>query len=52
MTVNAITFADGAREGHGALLQRLSAISDTLFAEKAVHFRNAGDAVLPLGGSG
>jgi len=29
------------------LLQRLSAICDTLFAEKAVHFRNAGDAVLP-----
>jgi two-component system, response regulator FlrC len=43
MTVRAITFADGAYECHAALFQRLAAIVDTLFADRAIHFRNPGD---------
>ena len=45
--MNAITFADGAQAKHAALFQRLSAISGTLFAGQAIHFRDAGENTPP-----
>jgi two-component system response regulator FlrC len=47
MTVNAITFANGTHKAHAALVQRLTAIGETLFTGQPIHFRNAGDAAPP-----
>jgi two-component system response regulator FlrC len=47
MTVSAITIAAGTLEKHGALVQRLSAIAETLFAGQAIHFRDVRDASSP-----
>ncbi len=39
--------ADGTLETHAALVQRLSAISDTLFSGQPIHFRDARDSAPP-----
>jgi two-component system response regulator FlrC len=47
MTVASITFADGTKQAHAALVQRLSAIADTLFAGQPIHLRDAADNAPP-----